>query len=106
MTIMPLIHGSPRQAPEADRLRKILVEELTNPRSSGEPVIFLEGDGVRSGYHLFVVWNEWANLHQRQRSELILDAFEKARGSEESLKVTLAMGLTRSEALQAGLSVD
>ncbi|MCU0654312.1 MAG: hypothetical protein MUF64_03170 [Polyangiaceae bacterium] len=87
-------------------MRQLLVEELKNPKPSGEPVIFLEGDGVRSGYHLFVVWNEWANLHQRQRSELILDAFDQVQGREESLKVTLAMGLTRSEALQAGLSVD
>jgi len=43
-------------------LRQLLVEELKNPKPSGEPIIFLEGDGVRSGYHLFVVWNEWANL--------------------------------------------
>src|SRR5436190_8652395 len=51
--------------------------------------------------HLTVVWDKWASVPQVDRGKIILDAFEQGLGSEEKwrvLEVTLAVGLTTSEA--------
>ena len=63
---------------EAESDRDQLAQEITSPQPSGEPIIYLEGD-ERSGYHLFVIWSKWEHLSRKQRSEIILDAFEAAK---------------------------
>jgi hypothetical protein len=37
------------------------------------------------------------------RSRIILDAYNEAKGEQEALKVTAAMGLTREEATRLGI---
>ena len=77
-----------------------LVEEWLTPHDEpGEPMIIEESPsrGARTN-HIYVVWNEWENLTPFERSKIILQAYEKYRGHELALDVTLAMGLTPTEA--------
>lgn len=50
--------------------------------------------------HLTVVWDDWLHLNQAQRGKVILDAFEQAHPGApwRVLEITLAVGLTGSEA--------
>lgn len=83
-------------------LRAELVDELTNPKSSGEPDIVIERPNPSTS-HVFVIWSRWRKLEQTVRSRIILDAYREAVGDEEALKVTVAMGLTPSEAKRLGV---
>jgi hypothetical protein len=83
-------------------LRAELVDELTNPKQSGEPDIVIERPNPSTS-HLFVIWSKWSELEQIVRSRIILDAYEEAVGDQEALKVTVAMGLTPSEAKALGV---
>jgi len=84
-----------------------LVEDLAKELStagSGDPryvpVILLEWTkGGSPSLHVFVVWDDqqWTEIDRAERSEVIMDAMEKAR-PDEALKVTIAMGLTSDEA--------
>jgi hypothetical protein len=58
----------------------------------------LERDRAKNIAHVYVVWNQWADLDRSTRSELILDAAEEVLGLQKSLKIIVAMGLTKTEA--------
>ncbi len=60
-------------------------------------------DAMRSPLHLYVIWNEWADLPQQTRSEIIMDAYEATQETPNIVRVTLAMGLTQDEAQKMGL---
>ncbi|MDQ2730731.1 MAG: hypothetical protein M3Y56_03650, partial [Armatimonadota bacterium] len=62
-----------------------------------EPII-VEESGPNSPVHLYVIWSDWAELNQQERSEIIMEAFEDVNGLENVLNVTVAMGLTPVEA--------
>lgn len=83
-------------------LRKELRREIETPKASGEPDIVIERPNPSTS-HLFVIWSKWGDLEQMVRSRIILDAYEEAAGEEEAGKVTVAMGLTPSEASRLGL---
>ncbi len=83
-------------------LRAELKAELDNPKQAGEPEIVIERP-TPSTTHLFVTWSKWGGLEQMVRSRIIFDAYAEAKGQEEALKVTVAMGLTLTEAAQLGV---
>lgn len=85
-----------------ETLRAELKTELENPKSSGEPDIVIERPNPSTS-HLFVIWSKWSDLEQMVRSRIILDAYTAVKGEEEAIKVTVAMGLTPSEADRLGL---
>ena len=90
---------------EVDReetLRDELKDELINPKEKGEPDIVIERPNP-STTHLFVIWSKWDDLEQMVRSRIILDAYSVAKGEEEAIRVTVAMGLTPAEAARLGL---
>jgi hypothetical protein len=91
-----------RNVPGEQTLRDELRDELTNPKSSGEPDIVIESPHP-STVHLYVIWSKWDELEQMVRSRIILDAYSEAKGEEEVDKVTVAMGLTPSEAERLGV---
>jgi hypothetical protein len=88
--------------PEEGSLRADLKGELQNPKDSGEPEIVIERPNP-STTHLYVIWSKWNGFEQMVRSRIILEAYHEARGEEESVKVTVAMGLTPSEADRLGI---
>ena len=55
--------------------------------------------------HLYVVWGEWAGMGQRERSKIIMNAYQLARPEhpENVTAVTVAMGLTPEEAKRMGI---
>jgi hypothetical protein len=101
---MPIVTRTPPLAhPNAAQLEQRLTAEWKNPQEQGQPVIIMEGDGRTSAFHLFVIWDEWGDMEQNQRSEIILKAFEAARTKEDALKVTVALGLSAQEAKRMGI---
>ena len=90
--------------PEARELVKRLVAEWRAKDSKAEqPVIIEEGGGANRPMHVYVVWDEWGDLSQVERSTIIMDAFEERYGEAKSLNVTAAMGLTPGEAGRMGI---
>jgi hypothetical protein len=95
---MPIRTITGRRRPQgADELTRALVRELRHETRQG-PEIIIEQARRGQPIHLYVVWDAWNDLSLQERSEIIMDAFEKAKGRQQSLLVTLAMGLTRNEA--------
>lgn len=92
-----------RHEQEADHLLKQLVTEWTHPSPAGFPVIIEDGGGARP-IHLYVIWDQWDPLNQIERSEIIMDACEQVFGKDKTLNVTVAMGLTPTEAEGFGIS--
>lgn len=105
---MPIKHRLQRTLPSsATELAHVLMKEWTEPKEEGQPVIVLEGDEGQP-QHIYVIWDEWQGLDQRQRSEIIMDVAENLSGGRVvpglSL-VTVAMGLTSEEAKRMGIEV-
>jgi hypothetical protein len=82
---------------------RVLVERLTaewkdTNSTASQPIILEERNGSDRPVHVFVVWDEWADLGGVERSEVVMEAFEQRYGRDEALNVTVAMGLTPAEA--------
>lgn len=92
-----------QEGPDEHRLLSELKAELEQPKASGEPDIVIERPNP-STTHLFVIWSEWSDLEQMIRSRIILDAYSEAKGEDEALNVTVAMGLTPEEATRLGVN--
>lgn len=90
----------------ASELTRLLIEEWQRPRESGQPLIVIEGDDAQPR-HIYVIWDEWRDLNQTDRSEIIMDVVENLTGphaiNDLSL-VTVAMGLTAEEANRMGIN--
>ena len=86
------------------QLEDRLVEEWRNPQGNApEPIIIEESDRQQAPEHLYVIWSEWTGLSQYERSKIVLNAYERVRGRNFALNVTLAMGLTSDEADRMGI---
>jgi hypothetical protein len=86
-------------SPAASELRAALIQEWEHPTERpNQPIVLLDRRAPGDARHVFVVWDRWGAMEQLERSETIMDACEKVLGVEESLKVTVAMGLTKEEA--------
>ena len=84
---------------QAASLKNRLANELRQP-APGEvqPLILMEGGGIPGSQHIYVIWDDWRDISAIERSEIIMDALEEARGREACLVITVAMGLTPQEA--------
>lgn len=81
-----------------EQLVGTLYREWAKESSDAEPMIITEGGSEESPKHIYVVWEAWSDLDQRERSEIIMDTAEKIYPREAALSITVAMGLTREEA--------
>jgi len=68
------------------------------------PRIIEEEDRLSRSMHVYVFWDEWQSVPEQERSEIILEAYQEARGQQEMLRITVAMGLTPLEAKNLGLA--
>ena len=102
---MPVKKFIPRDPPaEAQDLRDRLVAEWRATNSSNTQPIIIEDSGrANQPMRVYVVWNEWEALSGIERSEIIMDAFEKRYGPDRAVNVTVAMGLTTAEADRMGI---
>ena len=106
---MPVKKMPPRRAsPLAEDLRRKLVEEWTSPKEKGEPLILQDSSGPPSSRstRIYVVWTEWGDLSLQERSEIIMDAYEQTHSTDETLSVTVALGLTPPEADRMRIPYD
>jgi hypothetical protein len=88
-------------------LSQRLAEEWTNPTShNSEPVIVPERDPTSGATRIYVFWSKWTGLNQRERSEVIMEAFQQVHGLDPNQRVTVAMGLTPEEAEQLGIRYE
>jgi hypothetical protein len=105
---MPIKHRLQRKRPAcAPELTRRLTEEWIKPREQGQPVIVLD-EQKEGPLHIFVIWDEWQDLDQRERSEIIMDVVEDLRGQHripDMSRRTVAMGLTEKEAQRMGIEV-
>jgi hypothetical protein len=82
----------------AKSLTRRLAREWKKPKKSGEPVIVQKSSRASHSAQIYVVWSEWGDLSQEDRSEIIMDAYEQTHSPQEALILTVAMGLTPAEA--------
>ena len=84
---------------------RLLHNEWTNPKKSGQPLIIIEGK-QKEPVHIYVIWNRWGQLNQAERSEIIMDVVDNLAGEDRlsaDSPVTVAMGLTAEEAKRMGI---
>lgn len=99
-------YTKPVRTSEANELLSRLIAEWRSPSEQDDPevpVVLIEHQKVMDALHIFVVWDGWDELEQVERSGIIMDACTQQLGDEETLKVTVAMGLTRREADRMGI---
>ena len=103
---MPVRRGLRKIRPlAASDLEDRLAKELRHPTEQGQPLIVEEPPEPAPVSRLVVIWDDWAELSQQDRSETILRAAEQVRGQEATLRITVAMGLTSPEAERMGIAV-
>lgn len=83
----------------------LLCKEWQDAHSrNAEPVILEEKGRDGKLVHVYVVWDKWLDVDRAERSEIIMDAAEKSLSPGDLMNITIAMGLTASEARQMGLN--
>ena len=81
-----------------------LEEEIRHPQQGiSEPIIVLESQGQKVPTHLYIIWSEWGELTQLERSEIALEAFAQAKGTGVASNLRVALGLTPEEAKRMGI---
>jgi hypothetical protein len=101
---MPFAQITQHTNQRATQLEDRLAQEWESPEGdAAEPIIIEESERQRVPDHLYVIWSEWADLSQYERSKIVLNAYERVRGRSLALNVSLAMGLTVEEADRMGI---
>lgn len=104
---MPIGRLVPVQNSQSEGLRVRLTREWTQPSQSVQPVLIeAAGDRLSGSTHLYVIWDDWQTLDQRERSEIIMQSYEETHTPPEVLRVTVAMGLTAKEAERMGIHYE
>jgi hypothetical protein len=101
---MPLRITHPnRFSAEAASLQEELVRELADPKEYGQPLILERHMDREGAVHVYVIWDRLDECESRERSEIVLGAFEQARGEEFRKRILFALGLSVPEAVENGL---
>ena len=101
---MPVVTKKHTPSVRHPELKRRLLDEWRGQSSPDpRPLIIHEEDEHGVVIHVYVIWGEWGNLDQLTRSEVITDAYWEMF-PEKADTLTVAMGLTESEAQRMGLS--
>ena len=88
----------------AAALKDRLLNEWRSPDPNArQPIILEEPARTSEPTHVYVIWDDWSDLDQVERSEIIMDAFEDRYGKDRACNVTVALGLTPAEAERMGI---
>ena len=95
--------------PRSDDVQKLAERlqaevEHPSPDENAQPIIVAEPPSPAPISRLFVIWDEWGSLSLQDRSEIIMTAYQAAKGDTDALAVSVAMGLTPQEAQRLGIS--
>lgn len=77
--------------------------ESSLPTSPAEAPVIIEEPTPRGPIHVTVVWNAWADLQPEDRGRVILEAYRQAQGEDKTRHISVALGVTSSEARRLGL---
>ncbi|HET6387367.1 MAG TPA: hypothetical protein VFJ58_28590 [Armatimonadota bacterium] len=90
-----------------------LVEEIARELEARQPEgptdapLILEEQVPRTDrFYVSVIWDRWAQIPNSERGRIIIDAYQKVRGSDETLKISAALGLTHKEARELGVHAE
>ncbi|HTW93884.1 MAG TPA: hypothetical protein VMD30_03755 [Tepidisphaeraceae bacterium] len=101
---MPVYEMKPKRSSEHWELVKELAEEWSRKDSGNtEPKIFIERTRDGKLAHVYVIWSKWDGREWGERSEIVMDAAQKALPEQEVLNITIAMGVTPDEARRMGI---
>lgn len=93
----------PPKPPEYDKLVRRLAQELKSSGKELQPLILEQEIEVTGSRHVHVIWDQWAELPEEQRSDIIEEAYAEAEGPTVAEQITLASGVTPQEAVVLGL---
>jgi hypothetical protein len=100
---MPVVTKKQRRTTPNQELKDRLVAEWRNEAAPNpRPYIVQEENDQGHVVHVYVVWDEWGDLDQQQRSEVITEAYWEVF-DVQGLALTVAMGLTSEEAKRMGI---
>lgn len=100
--IMPVYDNlAEGQSPDEAALRAAIAAEFLTPTSDGPDLIVERKLG---SIHVYGIWSRFVGVDQYARSRILLAAFEETHTQEDTLKVTVAMGLTPEEAKRMGVA--
>ncbi len=103
---MPVIRKKPRQHAEHEAMVRELVRHLKATEDEvlpEQPRIIEETVPLSHALRVFVVWDRWTEIaEQRERDEIILEAYDQALGRESMARISVVRGLTRPETLEIG----
>jgi hypothetical protein len=103
--IVPVVTKRSEKTPVAQELKQRLIEEWKGAGTRQPlPTIVHEEDERGDVVHVYVVWDEWRELNQEERSAIITDAYWEVF-QEKGLALTVAMGLTSEEAQRMKLQL-
>src|SRR5213080_2217789 len=84
-----------------DKLVSALAERVKVPGAGEEPFVLQDRIPQTRTRHVVVIWDEWADMDGPERSNVIVDAYQRA-GVLGADSVTVAMGLTQQQAVHMG----
>lgn len=101
---MPVRVHVTESIPDRDVFVKRLAAELTNPAPSrlGQPLILVHTTRATKTARVTAIWDDWATVPESLRADIISDAFELAYPDGYEYEITVAIGLTFTEAADAG----
>lgn len=73
------------------------------PDPAFDPIIIEEPVPPGPSVNVYVIWIEWGTVTEEHRSAAILDAYKDAKGQDAMLNISIAMGLTPTEADRLGI---
>ncbi len=91
---------------DADVLRDRLEMEWRELSSPNEPVIIEEPSEVGNYKRIYIIWSLWHGVSQRDRSTIILQAYQNTHSNQELENVTVATGYTPDEAANRGIRYE
>lgn len=86
-----------------DALVQKLAQELASPGGKPQPLIVERHLPASNSRHVHVVWDEWGDLVDEERSAVITQAYAKLEGEAASSNITVALGLRPEEAIIFGV---
>lgn len=97
-----VLQQTPR-SPRFESFVRRLAQELKSPGLGPQPLILEEEVSSTRSRHVRVIWDQWRNLSEEQRADVILEAYKQAEGKDFADQITISAGLTGPESLALGL---
>jgi hypothetical protein len=101
---MPIRVNLTESLPDRDEIVKRLSDELSDPNQSAlaQPLVLVHTTRATKTARITVVWDDWARVPESLRADIISDAFHRAYPNGYEYEITVAIGVTFAEAVDAG----